>query len=349
MRKTEAWLADGSVLLAHIFVENTDSRPLEDLRFLYAVDPDPDHPSTTNTLNAVADLRGGGQPDTALSTGPDSGYTLAFTACDPANTQVGHYPGWGGPGGPIDVAFLDRDGAAFDDAMAIRITSDAPLSPGDTTVMSFLVGVGDSVDDALDTVDDALDLCTRCDADGDGWLSTACGGEDCDDNDPAIFPGAEEVWYDGVDQNCDGWSDFDQDRDGFDSSDHEQADGSVGTDCDDLDPAINPDADEIWYDDVDQDCDGLSDYDRDMDGFDSAGHGGGDCDDNDPDTYPGAPDEAGDGVDRNCDGCDGVCDDGDEGDVVSGGCGCTTAAHPTAAWLVLGLLPLLGLRRRRAA
>ncbi len=29
-----------------------------------------------------------------------------------------------------------------------------------------------------------------------------------------VNSGATEVWYDNVDQDCDGWSDFDQDRDG---------------------------------------------------------------------------------------------------------------------------------------
>ena len=32
--------------------------------------------------------------------------------------------------------------------------------------------------------------------------------------DPAIKPGATEIWYDGVDQNCNGDDDFDQDGDG---------------------------------------------------------------------------------------------------------------------------------------
>lgn len=41
------------------------------------------------------------------------------------------------------------------------------------------------------------------DADGDGAFS----GEDCDDTNPAIHPGATETKGDGVDSNCDGEDD----------------------------------------------------------------------------------------------------------------------------------------------
>lgn len=67
------------------------------------------------------------------------------------------------------------------------------------------------------------------DADGDGWDSWL----DCDDADPAVHPGAAETWYDGVDADCAGASDFDQDGDGLD------ADGYGGADCDDRDPAVS--------------------------------------------------------------------------------------------------------------
>ena len=45
------------------------------------------------------------------------------------------------------------------------------------------------------------------------------GGGDCDDTDASVNTAATEVWYDGVDQNCDGSSDYDKDGDGKVSAD----------------------------------------------------------------------------------------------------------------------------------
>lgn len=86
------------------------------------------------------------------------------------------------------------------------------------------------------------------DGDGDGYPAS----EDCDDADPAINPGATEVFYDGVDDNCTSLDDDDADGDGWASDAH------GGDDCDDGDAAVNPYAEEVCGDGVDNDCDGLS-------------------------------------------------------------------------------------------
>jgi len=80
------------------------------------------------------------------------------------------------------------------------------------------------------------------DADSDGFDSTV----DCDDNDPNVFPGGTETWYDGVDQDCAGDDDQDQDGDGFPRSE----------DCDDTAATVHPSAVESSGDGVDSDCDG---------------------------------------------------------------------------------------------
>jgi hypothetical protein len=142
------------------------------------------------------------------------------------------------------------------------------------------------------------------DPDGDGFGPE----EDCAPMDAAVYPGAEERWYDGVDQSCSG-NDFDQDGDGFASAIVPNRDGVLGEDCDDLDGAVNPGAGDVWYDGVDQDCDGADDFDQDGDGVPV----GEDCDDTNSAVNPEIPEICDtDKIDHDC--------DGDQNDPNSIGC-----------------------------
>jgi hypothetical protein len=90
------------------------------------------------------------------------------------------------------------------------------------------------------------------DADGDGHRAAACGGDDCDDNDPHRYPGNTEVCLPGTDlrhdEDCDPTTYGIRDADGDQFPDAQCCnagpDGVLrcGTDCDDTNAAIVPGA-----------------------------------------------------------------------------------------------------------
>ena len=168
--------------------------------------------------------------------------------------------------------------------------------------------VDDDCDGLIDG-DDALStsLPAWVDDDGDGYgdptqpLSllvcalppgVSSNAQDCDDARDDAWPGAPEVPYDGVDQDCDGGDLDDVDEDG----------AAFGPDCADRDPRVFPGAVEL-ANGIDEDCDGRIDNGtpRADDDGDGVAELGGDCDDARFDRRPGLPERC-DGVDEDCDG-----------------------------------------------
>ncbi len=125
------------------------------------------------------------------------------------------------------------------------------------------------------------------------------GGDDCDDSNPTVNPGAPEVCYNELDDNCDGWEGGnDCDGDGWER----------GHDCDDENPDVHPEQVDTWYDGVDADCEGDDDYDQDHDEEQAIEYGGTDCDDLDAGVNSAAT-ELWNGIDDDCEGSvDGMSD-----------------------------------------
>ena len=165
------------------------------------------------------------------------------------------------------------------------------------------------------------------DADGDGHgdatqVDTACEpvadrvtvGDDCNDADATIYPGADDT-CDGVDTNCDGVIDdgaesiayyTDADADGFGDDAtlttacaQPAGTATLGGDCDDADAAYHPSATEADCEDPnDYNCDGSVGYaDVDADGFAACKE----CDDATASTFPDAI-ETCNSADDDCDG-----------------------------------------------
>jgi hypothetical protein len=220
-----------------------------------------------------------------------------------------------------------RSRSPTDDSAAIHSRTGAPITRLLLPTLALLIACGDKTDTGVDPVD----------ADSDGYLAEV----DCDDDDPEVHPGADEI-CDGIDNNCDGFVDdadaigavawyLDGDEDGFGDPEQsllhcDQPSGYLAEagDCDDGDPAQHPGADE-YCNGEDDDCDELVDegdaldvatwyQDADGDGYGDLDvtllacdaptgfvEDATDCDDEVASTYPGA-DEYCDGVDSDCDG-----------------------------------------------
>ena len=250
--------------------------------------------------------------------------------------------------GVTTTYYADSDGDSYGDASSTTddcsepsgyVSDDSDCDDTDSSVYPGATEVCDYVDNDCDgSIDEGVTTTFYADLDADaygdasattddcsepsGYVSDAT---DCDDTDATVYPGATEVPYDGIDQDCDGADLCDVDEDGFDYD----GGACLGTDCDDSDADIGPGTTEV-ADGVDEDCDGTVDegtewYDDDGDGFTEDG---GDCDDADATVSPAEVEDC-DGVDDDCDGIideetdcydddgdgytedDGDCNDGD--------------------------------------
>lgn len=214
--------------------------------------------------------------------------------------------------GAVQTWYPDDDGDGFGDMDATGTESCDDLgargmSLDHTDCNDADAAITPDAEEACDDIDNdcngAVDEASECedhntDGDGDGFAADV----DCDDTDADVYPNAEETWYDGVDQDCDGGSDYDQDADGHDSDAH------GGDDCDDQEATTYAGALEVC-DNLDNDCDGEDDNAVDDDG-DYYHECGGDCDDADPDVNEDAYDTC-DAIDNDC---DGVIDENDDED-----------------------------------
>ena len=195
----------------------------------------------------------------------------------------------------IVIIVETQDGEEDAEALTLRWTVDetidlaAPAAPessglGMHTLSGLTVGshsIEVSVSDSMGQQSSAQ-LSVRVvalDGDGDGSSTSELGGEDCDDTNPEIVPGADEV-CDGVDNDCDGL---------VDAEDSDITDAISG----------HPDNDGDGYGDqtvtlITCDLADLSDIE-------------GDCNDADDSVHPGAMETCGDGLDNDCDGSSGAC------------------------------------------
>jgi hypothetical protein len=186
------------------------------------------------------------------------------------------------------------------------------------------------------------DVCTACesdyaeqcgckDLDGDGFgEGPSCAGPDCDDSDAAVNPDGTEVPGNGKDDDC---VDGDEELEPVECVEELDGDGDgycPPVDCDDDNADINPSAEDVCEDGINQDCSDDGDavcpeidcVDEDGDGYGvGAECDGSDCNDQDPSINTSAEakeaEVCGDGIDQDCDGADPDCpetckdDDGD--------------------------------------
>lgn len=183
------------------------------------------------------------------------GYIQASNSetCDDGNTTDGD----GCSSACVSETIFDGDGDGYLNDGTDCDDTNASIYPGATESCNEKDDDCDGETDEAGTTVGATSWCL--DNDGDGYADENAGCDmisctqpvgyvknavDCDDTNSSIHPGATEVANDGIDRDCDGDDDPDNDGDRY-----------YDDDCDDTNPDIYPDATEIPDNGVDENCD----------------------------------------------------------------------------------------------
>jgi len=150
---------------------------------------------------------------------PPSGYTLNNTDCDDNDNQVGpgdiYYVDADGDGfGVTDSAapFCSNPGVGFASVGGDCNDNDDQIFPGATEICDGIDNnCNNQIDEGLPTVTYFVDNdgdgygtgngVQLCSDPGEGFASV---DGDCDDDNDQIYPGAQEIIGNGIDENCDG-------------------------------------------------------------------------------------------------------------------------------------------------